>query len=284
MTWFDAIWHGRLKRPYKLHRGIDVGSGPTVVFLHGIGRSTDVWGHVQELATQSTPSFRMVGFDLLGFGLSPKPDRLAYSVDDHARAVIASLLRLSRRSKPMVLVGHSMGCLVAVRVARLRPDLVRHLILFEMPLYKGLPDKRRYQTRLKFYFNLYKRIIGYQPIFQGPGKNRARKIAEKITGVRLDDTTWVPFVRSLEHTIMEQTTSEDIKRIAVPMDVIYGTLDQVVIRGKVREVFGEDMPHITAHTIRETHNISRRASRFLLQRIAYVLESTEVSTRKNRQK
>ena len=273
MRWKDIVWHEWLRRPYKLNRGIDVGSGSTVVFLHGIGRSTEVWEHVQELAEQSTPGFRMVGFDLLGFGLSPKPDRLDYNVDDHARAVIAALSRLPRRSRPMVLVGHSMGCLVAVRIARLRPDLVRHLILYEMPLYKGLPDKRRYQARLRFYFNLYKKIITYQPIFQGAGKNRARKLAEKITGVKLDDTTWVPFVRSLEHTIMEQTANEDIKHIAVPMDVIYGALDQVVIRGKIREVFGEDTSHITSHTIRETHSISRRASRFLLQRIAHVLQS-----------
>jgi pimeloyl-ACP methyl ester carboxylesterase len=167
-----------------------------------------------------------------------------------------------------------MGCLVAMRVARLRPDLVRHLILYEMPLYSGLPDKRRYRARLKLYFNLYERIIAFKPIFHGPGKKRAQKLAEKIVGFTLDDETWKPFIRSLKHTIMEQTTAEDIKQVKTPMDAIYGTRDQLVIRGKVHEIFGEDAQHVTAHTIREAHIISRKASRFLLSRIVASLESS----------
>jgi len=53
--------------------------------------------------------------------------------------------------------------------------------------------------------------------------------------------------------------------------VIYGTRDQLVIRGKVREIFGDDAQHVTAHTIREAHIISRKASRFLLSRIVVSL-------------
>lgn len=246
-----------------------------MVFLHGLGRSSVSWKHMPELVAEDGP-LRILSFDLLGFGQSPKPDWLTYNVDDHAKAVIASLKSLRLR-QPVVLVGHSMGCLISARVAALRPDLVKHLILYEMPLYNGLPDKRTYRLRLKIYFNLYEKIVAFKPIFRGPGKKRAQKLAEKIAGFTLDDATWRPFVRSLKHTIMEQKTHEDIKKIKLPMDVIYGTRDRLVIRGKTAEIFGEDVTNITAHNVRENHGVSKKASKFILERVEAALASADVA-------
>ena len=266
---FDKFWHRRLRRPYRLARVIDSGAGTPVVFLHGIGRTGQTWQRVAE-GLAGLP-VRLVAFDLLGFGASPKPDWLLYDVDDHARAVIAGLERL-KAGEPAVLVGHSMGCLVAVRVARLRPDLVRHLVLYEMPLYEGLPDTRRYRLQLNLYARLYRQITRYQPTFDTVSRRKlTERLARRIVGFEVLPETWQPFVKSLEHTIMSQTAADDIKRIDTPMDVIYGTYDMFVIRGKPQQVFGEDADNVTAHTIRERHVISQKASRFLVDRIAAAL-------------
>lgn len=270
----ETVWHGWLRQPYKLAKIVDQGDprGVPVVFLHGLGRSAQVWRHMDNLVEDKP--IRMICFDLLGFGASPKPDRVRYNVDDHARAVIKSIERL-RLKQPVVIVGHSMGCLIAVRVARLRPKLVRHLVLYEMPLYAGLPEKRLYKLRLNLYFKLYERIVQYRPIFHGPGKGKAQRLAERIAGFTLNDETWKPFIHSLKHTIMEQQTHLDIKRLQMPMDVIYGTRDRLVIRGKTQEIFGEDVKNITAHTIRENHSISSKASTFILQRIEAAVQAHE---------
>lgn len=266
---FDRFWHRTLGRPYRLARLVDSGAGPPVVFLHGIGRTGQVWERVVELL--AGPPVRIVAFDLLGFGASPKPDWPEYNVDDHARAVIAGLERL-KSAEPAVLVGHSMGCLVAVRVARLRPDLVRHLVLYEMPLYEGLPAARRYRWQLNLYARLYRQITRYQPNFDDVTRRRlTERLARRIVGFEVLPETWPAFVKSLEHTIMQQTAAEDIKQIDTPMDVIYGTLDVFVIRGKPQQVFGKDSDNVTAHTIRERHVISKRASRFLVERITAAL-------------
>lgn len=259
----DRIWHGWLRRPYLLAKTVDRGTGQPVVLLHGLGRSAEVWDVMTGLLDGKP--YRVLAFDLLGFGVSPKPD-LKYAIDDHAKAVIVSLEKAKLR-QPVILVGHSMGCLISVRVARLRPDLVRHLVLYEMPLYSGLPDKPRYRLRLNLYFKLYDRITQYRPIFSGEGKGRAQRLAERLAGFTLSDDTWKPFVRSLKHTIMQQTTGEDIKHVKAPMDVIYGTRDRLVIRGKTRLLFGEDVVNLTAYSIRESHRISRKACRFLAERI-----------------
>ncbi|HET7060155.1 MAG TPA: alpha/beta hydrolase [Candidatus Saccharimonadales bacterium] len=260
---FDVLWHRALKRPYHLAKPLDVGSGQPVVLLHGIGRTGQTWQHVTELL--AARPYRLVAFDLLGFGASPKPDWPAYDIDDHVRAVIASIDKL-RLDRPAVLVGHSMGCLVAVRLARLRPDLVRHLVLYEMPLYEGLPEKRRYRAQLAIYNRLYSRILRFQPSFDPVNARLAERLARRITGFEVDQDTWQPFVKSLEHTIMRQTAADDIKHVGVPMDVIYGTYDMLVIRGKAKRIFGEDSP-VTAHKIRERHVISAKASRFIVGRI-----------------
>ena len=266
---FDRFWHKTLGRPYRLARPLDEGRGTPVVLLHGIGRTGQTWQRVVELLRPL--DVRIVALDLLGFGDSPKPDWPLYDGDDHARAVIAAIESL-RSAEPAILVGHSMGCLVAVRVARLRPDLVRHLVLYEMPLYEGLPDKRRHRLRLNLYSRIYRYITRYQPTFDDETRRRlTERLGRRIVGFEVTPETWQPFVKSLEHTIMAQTTADDIKELSAPMDVIYGTLDMFVIRGQPKQFFGEESDNITAHTIRERHVITAKASRFIAERIMAAL-------------
>jgi cis-3-alkyl-4-acyloxetan-2-one decarboxylase len=264
----DRLWHQKLGRPYHLAQPIDVGRGQPIILLHGIGRTGQTWQRVVE--GLASAGCRVVAFDLLGFGASPKPNWPQYDIDDHARAVIAGVERL-RAQQPVILVGHSMGCLVAVRVARLRPDLVKHLVLYQMPLIEGLPEKRRYRLQLSFYNRLSNRVTSYQPTFDPKTARLAERLAYRIAGFQVDRATWQPFVKSLEHTIMRQTTADDIKAVAIPMDVIYGTYDMFVIRGKPQQIFGAAADKVTAHTIHERHVISKRASRFLVERIKAAL-------------
>jgi len=66
---------------------------------------------------------------------------------------------------------------------------------------------------------------------------------------------------------MQQTTSEDLKHIKAPMDVIYGSRDRVVIKGKTKALFGEDATNIQSYTVKASHNVSKKASLFIAQRI-----------------
>lgn len=260
----DKFWHKTLRRPYQLAKPLDNGDGQPVILLHGIGRTGQTWQHVIELL--GSKPYRVVAFDLLGFGASPKPKWPQYEIDDHAKAVIASIEKL-RFGRSAVLVGHSMGCLVAVRVARLRPELVRHLVLYEMPLYEGLPDKRRYRARLSLYYRFYDRILRFQPSFDPANARLIQRWARRIAGFEVDRETWQPFVKSLEHSIMRQTAADDFKHITAPIDVIYGSRDMLVIRGEIQHIFGENHDHVTTYKIRERHVISEKASRFIVARI-----------------
>lgn len=259
-----TLWHRLLGRPFILAKRIDTGSGLPVVLLHGIGRSAEVWQPL--VARLRDEPFRLVAFDLLGFGDSPKPDWVSYDIDTHARAVIANIRR-QQFGRPILLVGHSLGALVALRVAYLRPDLVQRVVLYEMPLYDGLPEKRRYKARLRVYFTFYQWVLKQNPTFGQAKKRFSERLASKIVGLELTPDTWAPFIKSLENSIMKQTAATDIKKLQVPAEVIYGSRDMLVIRGKVTAIFGVDVNHITTHTIKARHRITPVTADFLATRL-----------------
>lgn len=271
---FDYFWHKTLRRPYKLHTSIDAGDGPLVVLLHGIGSSGAVWSRVAA-KLQDTPC-HVLALDLLGFGTSPKPDWPQYTVDDHAQVVIAAI-RAQKPREPVIIVGHSMGCLVAAHVAKLVPTLVKQLILYEMPLYAGLPETRANKRKLDMYMRMYGRIIA-SSLPERAASPALRALVARLSGFEIREDTWQPFVKSLENTIIKQTTLDDIKQLALPIDIVYGSLDMLVIRGTSKKLFGHEAAHISTQTIAEFHNITPRASTVITERIKQALGIAPVNT------
>ena len=93
--------------------------------LHGWGRSGADFDAI-------LAGLDAVALDLPGFGVSPEPPA-AWSSDDYAAAVERALPEIG--SRPVV-VGHSFGGRVAVRLAARRPDAVAGLVLTGVPLYR----------------------------------------------------------------------------------------------------------------------------------------------------
>ncbi len=248
-----------------------------MVLLHGIGRSGRVWQSVSNMLTMGQPACRVVAYDLLGFGESPKPEWLDYTVDDHASAVISEVTRL-RGSIPVILVGHSMGCLVAVRVASLRPDLVKHLVLYEMPLYEGLPEKWRYKARVNTYFQFYDWLTRQNPTFDDLDKRFRQRIMTRVVGSELTADTWQPFIKSLKNTVMEQSAAKDLPLLTMPADIIYGSRDMFVIKGTVQKTLGLDSKMVTTHTISERHVLSTNASKFIANRVQSALRQPRIGS------
>ncbi|MFV1985796.1 MAG: alpha/beta fold hydrolase [Gemmatimonadota bacterium] len=108
-----------------------LGSGPTILCLHGVSAHGRSWMRVaRRLAAQAT--FWIP--DLLGRGEStPRPD-LPYRMDDESRRVheLVEALRGSATGGdpgfPTVIAGHSQGAAIAIAVAREQPA-VRGLLL-----------------------------------------------------------------------------------------------------------------------------------------------------------
>jgi pimeloyl-ACP methyl ester carboxylesterase len=107
------------------------GRSQEIVFLHGLGGSISTW---QIVLGDLAERYRVIAFDLPGHGASAKanPESADYSIDGHASAV-AEALEAAKISSA-ILVGHSLGGAVALRVATQSSDLVSGLVLIDSAL------------------------------------------------------------------------------------------------------------------------------------------------------
>jgi pimeloyl-ACP methyl ester carboxylesterase len=109
-----------------LHALVWSDQGTPMVFLHGFGNDAHVW---DEICPTFAPHYRTLAFDLRGHGSSDWDPELRYQhasmADDFEAAFEA--LDLGR----MVLVGHSMGGRVAMRLAGRMPEKLAGLVIVD---------------------------------------------------------------------------------------------------------------------------------------------------------
>ena len=103
------------------------GSPARVVALHG-------WGRTGADFTGLLAGLDAVAIHLPGFGPTEAPDTV-WGTDDYARLVADAIEPLG----PVVVVGHSFGGRIAVRLAASRPGLVSGLVLTGAPLVRLAP-------------------------------------------------------------------------------------------------------------------------------------------------
>ncbi|MER7683834.1 alpha/beta fold hydrolase [Streptomyces sp. NPDC097610] len=87
---------------------------PAPVLVHGAGRGARMW---RRQLGALFDSFHVVAPDLPGFDGGPGPFSLA--------AAVESATEVARQLRPVHLCGHSLGAIVAARVAVARPRLCR---------------------------------------------------------------------------------------------------------------------------------------------------------------
>ncbi len=102
---------------------LDVGSGPVVVLVHGLGASTFSFRRNIEVLAKR---FRVIAVDLPGFGYSTRsaPDMSMTAQVNY----LASFLEAMGVSQA-ALIGHSMGGLIVQRFAATYPERVDKLVL-----------------------------------------------------------------------------------------------------------------------------------------------------------
>src|SRR5262249_54010603 len=106
----------------RLHYRV-CGNGPPILLLHGLGGTSLNWAAV---APSLVATRRVLVPDLPGHGRSTAPGSLV-SLEPFADALAALVER--EQAAPVPVVGHSLGGLVAVRLAVRRPEAVAGLVL-----------------------------------------------------------------------------------------------------------------------------------------------------------
>ena len=123
----------------------ETGTGQTLFFLHGMNGNSKSW---ENLFYSLSSSFRVIAWDAPSFGGS---DVFGDNIEEYKNA--AKVLIETLKLKKIILIGHSMGGLIASQLAYDNDVSVSGLILSSTHLgfgcKKGKPLMERYSNRLK---------------------------------------------------------------------------------------------------------------------------------------
>ncbi|MGK6341690.1 alpha/beta fold hydrolase [Chryseobacterium sp. DT-3] len=212
-------------------------NGKTIMLLHGKNFNGAYWEKTAK--DLSDKGFRVIIPDQIGFGKSSKPQNYQFSFSQLAENTKAILDKLE--IDKTIVLGHSMGGMVAVRFALLYPEKIQKLIL-ENPI--GLEDYKTfaayqtidqaYQSELKNTAETYK---AYQLKFyyDNKWKDEYQPWLDLIAGWTLHkDYPQVAWDAALtSDMIYNQPVCYEFKNIKIPTLLIIGTRDRTAI-GKDR--------------------------------------------------
>jgi pimeloyl-ACP methyl ester carboxylesterase len=208
-------------------------NGRTVVLLHGKNFCGATWGDTARVLAAT--GYRVIVPDQIGFCKSSKPMGYQYSLYGMA-SMTAELLR-SRGIAKATLVGHSLGGMVAERLAIAQPQLVDQLILVDPlgladRLAQGVPyisvdkaaelERRKTPASMKayqlsaYYHGVWRRdyerwVDMMAGLYAGPGRDAAIDAQARTTEM-----------------IETQPVFYEFGRITVPTILMVGTLDHNV--------------------------------------------------------
>jgi pimeloyl-ACP methyl ester carboxylesterase len=236
-----------------------IGTGRTAVLLHGKRFCGATWGRTMTALHEA--GFRVVVPDQLGFCKSSKPINYQYSFEQLASNTHALLGHI--RAGRIVLIGHSMGGMLAARYALMFPSEVEQLVLVD-PL--GLEDWRAEGV-------LYRTIDERYAIELGstPERIKREELEDYYGGQwRPEYDIWVKLDASLyagsgrerfawnqalvDDMIFTQPVLQDLGRLPMPTLLVVGELDRAA-------PFRDSAPPQVAARLGDAPALARRAAK-----------------------
>lgn len=253
-TWF---WHKILRAPIRLAVASDSkikNADATVVFLHGISADSATWKKTLAVISKEKDfqKVRWVTLDLLGFGKSLKADWLSYDEECYNKALHKSLKKLKVTNK-LIIVGHSMGSLIAANYAGNFSEHVEidKLILVSPPVLMAdelakLPDKvytKSYRSLHNFASNV-------------PAAEAIAKLVQKFSSFRSDYIKTAAFQKSMENIILNHHNYRTFVGLRVPTVLIHGHFDPLVMGANLRRVAKHNSHYAKYISVIGYHDIS----------------------------
>ena len=258
---FDRIIHRWLRIPYTLN--VHYFCRPdspksTILLVHGLGTSWRTWKPLTQYLPKDA---QVIAIDMLGFGNSPKPDWKSYNVHDQATSIAATLRRESITHLDIV-IGHSMGSLAAVEIAKKYPRLSRSLILCSPPIYQPKANEKIHHPE-KILRTLYS-LINKHP----RSSKRLLQFADRHNiwpdaGFKADKITAKSFLTALNTAIINQTTMTDISQLKLPITILSGKLDPLIVEQNLKQL-AKEHKNITHHSMTmQSHEITDKYAKCL---------------------
>lgn len=272
--WQDLDWTAVQRQAELLGRPVnyvDVGSGPAVVFVHGLSGS---WMNWLENIPQLAVDHRVIALDLPGFGRSPLP-KSEITIGLFCDVLIALLHKLGLETAS--LVGNSMGGQISAKLAIEHPELIDRLVVVS-PAGVTIDVARNPQVLwvLKTFGWLYSAgartaSLSSDPLSKSAPLRRALlsvvcRYPERLPGPLVQrqiagagTAGFAPAVHAIGHCDL----SDELERITMPSLLIWGRNDRI-IPSSDSKIWQRDIEGAEAFTYEETGHVPmfERPARF----------------------
>lgn len=205
-----------------------------VIFIHGIATDSSSFTNAIKYleGTRSLREVRFVAFDLLGSGKSTNNNKLNYDYKDQLTALNNAINKLKLKI-PIVLVGHSMGALIATKYANTYKKTIAKLILISPPIYteKDL-DNPAFKAGMK--------------LFVDAVSIKNRKMLEEKS-----------FKNSINKIVLNRKNYHNFVELKTPAVLIYGSLDKFIAPYNIPKVLKENPKYLKTIKTEGKHGVSR---------------------------
>ncbi|HCM98607.1 MAG TPA: alpha/beta hydrolase [Rhodobacter sp.] len=190
----------------------------SLVFLHGVGLRAEAWG-AQIAAFAGRHS--ILAFDMAGHGESAAFDAPVHTLDAFLEPIIRALD--AEACTPAMIIGHSMGAMLALRLAVKRPDLVSAVVALNAVYRRSEDAKTAIMARLDA-------LKDDQPL--DPNPVLARWFSNKTTPEAIACQSWLaqmdPKAYHAAYHIFAKTdglSDADLSCVTCPVLFMTGALD-----------------------------------------------------------
>ena len=209
------------------------GTGPDIVLLHGIGSGSGSWVFQLEALSGTC---RVTAWDAPGYGGSTDsaPDRPAAT--DYAEP-LRNLLD-ARGIGRAVVVGHSLGALIAARFAAMHPQRVSALVLADPAAGHGLRSRAEREARAAARVERFDRLGAERHAEErAPDLLSQAATAEQVALVRWNMARLRPSgYRKAARLLASGDITADLPRITAPAAVLFGGEDAITSPESCRRI------------------------------------------------
>lgn len=221
-------------------------NGKPILLLHGIGAASDIW---KSLFSEYLDAYFTIAIDFPGFGQSEEIEPV--NLPEMYIEVVDYLVK-EHNIDQVILIGHSMGGLIAAAYSNQRPEKVAKLVLIDsggfakiIPLFKIASSKLSERLILPFLGNRWVGSIGWRLFYGSKIDNR---IFLTLTKHWSDPKMAQNFTRVLKG-FGNWDVLGDLTKINCPTLIVWGQLDWIVPMRHARIAQGK-IPHAELKVIR----------------------------------
>lgn len=233
---------------FKTHY-VEMGSGGTpIILIHGGGAGADGWSNWHSCLPLFAKHRRTIAIDLVGFGLSDKPDTI-YNQDlrDRQLADFAKALNVGK----VDLVGNSTGGLTSLGAALMEPEVVNKVVMMgSAGIETGVIGPLKALTEYDFTEKGMRRIISSLANPDHPVEDDLVTYRHQMSidpGVRKGYTAFMDWIQEEKGL---HRPDDFLAQLKHPTFVIHGKMDQVVpiesayrLLDLIKNSYGSIMPH-----------------------------------------